>query len=346
MDSNNSNTKIRPYKHLSFKQRVYIEIRLKDGVKPCRIAKELCRAKNTILNEVRRGTVAQKKQGKVINVYLADAGQAIYDNNRKSSRPSLKIAKCHHFIKYVIKNFKDKGWSLDAIHGFAKEFIPQMKLVCTKTLYNYVDQGLLPIKNIDLPMKTKLNTKRQKVRNNLKNLGNSIDLRPDISDRQEFGHREIDTVIGKKKKSDSTIMTLVERKTRYQICLKVTGKNTRAIHEGLQRLRKEYGSKFSEVFKTITSDNGSEFAELSCIQDSSGTKIYYTHPYSSWERGTNERHNGILRRFIPKYTSISNYTQTQIHFISDRINALPRKILGYFTPEQLFEKELDVIYAG
>ncbi|TRW28349.1 helix-turn-helix domain-containing protein [Criibacterium bergeronii] len=109
MDSNNSTTKIRPYKHLSFKQRVYIEIRLKDGVKPCGIAKELCRAKNTILNEVRRGTVPQKKQGKVINVYLADAGQAIYDNNRKSSRPSLKIAKCHHFIKYVIKNFKDKG---------------------------------------------------------------------------------------------------------------------------------------------------------------------------------------------------------------------------------------------
>lgn len=345
MDLSNSTTKKRTYKHLSFKERVYIEIRLKDGIKPCKIAKELGRAKNTILNEIRRGTVTQKKQGRLIQLYLADSGQTIYQKNRKSSRPSLKIAKCHDFIKYVIKEFNSKGWSIDSLHGYAKKFMPQMNLVCTKTLYNYIDQGLLPIKNIDLPMKTRRNTKHSIVRKNLKNLGNSIDLRPDLSNRLEFGHWEIDTVIGRKKKTDSVLMTLVERKTRYQICLKIRGKNTSSVNEGIQRLKKEYGSKFSQVFKTITSDNGSEFSNLSSIQDTLETKIYYTHPYSSWERGTNERHNGMLRRFIPKSTPIPSYTQTQIHFISDRINALPRKILGYFTPEQLFEKELDIIYA-
>ena len=93
-----------------------------------------------------------------------------------------------------------------------------------------------------------------------------------------------------------------------------------------------------------TPDNGSEFASLASLS-AVNTSVYFTHPYSSFERGTNERHNGLLRRFIPKGKRISDYSLDAIQRIEDWINGLPRRILGYKTPEELFEAELDVVYA-
>jgi IS30 family transposase len=112
----------------------------------------------------------------------------------------------------------------------------------------------------------------------------------------------------------------------------------------LERLREDFGNGFSRVFKTITSDNGSEFSELATLEISD-TKVYFTHPYSSFERGTNERHNGLLRRFIPKGKWIAGYSHEAISLLEDWINGLPRKILGYKAPEELFDLELDLIYA-
>lgn len=110
-------------------------------------------------------------------------------------------------------------------------------------------------------------------------------------------------------------------------------------------MKRTFGEHLSDVFKTITADNGSKFAELSA-HESENTKIYFTHPFSSWEKGTNECHNRMLRRFISKGRSISDYSIDDILFFADRINELPRKILDYHTPEELFEKELDRIYAA
>ena len=98
------------------------------------------------------------------------------------------------------------------------------------------------------------------------------------------------------------------------------------------------------VFKSITGDNGAEFTRLAELS-SQGTKIYFTHPYSSWEKGTNECHNKLLRRFIPKGVSMSKYSAADIAYMADWANTLPRKILGYRTPDELFEAELDRIYA-
>jgi IS30 family transposase len=100
------------------------------------------------------------------------------------------------------------------------------------------------------------------------------------------------------------------------------------------------------VFKTITSDNWSEFSELPELESKTSTKVYFTHPYSSFERGTNERHNGLIRSFIPKGKSINDYSDEDISFIEEWMNSLPRRILGYNTPEELFEDELDAIYAS
>ena len=167
-----------------------------------------------------------------------------------------------------------------------------------------------------------------------------------MDERNEFGHWEIDTVIGSKSKSDNVVLTLVERITRKYIALKITSKTSFAVNEDIAYLKECYGTKFSQVFKTITSDNESEFAELSQIENDTSIKIYFAHPYSSWERGSNERHNGLLRRFIRKGKRMDNYSYEDIMFIADWCNSLPRKILGYKTPDELFDFELDKIYAS
>ena len=223
---------------------------------------------------------------------------------------------------------------------------PRSEMVCTKTLYNYVDLGLLPIKNIDLPEKLRRSMKAKIVRENRKILGRSIEDRPEIVElRTEFGHWEIDTVIGKKDENEPCVLTLVERMTRMCIWVKAANHTAEAINEALQQVMSYFGEQRDQVFKTITGDNGSEFAGLSLLGNGA-LKIYFTHPYSSCEKGTNECHNRMLRRFIPNGKNISDYTADDICFFADCINGLPRKILGYATPEELFERHLDHIYAA
>ena len=107
----------------------------------------------------------------------------------------------------------------------------------------------------------------------------------------------------------------------------------------INQLIHEYGASFSSVFRSITSDNGSKFAQLS--ESLSGlTDVYFTHPYTSCERGTNENHNRMIRRYIPKGASIDAYSRQFIEEIAEKTNQFPRKILGYLTPQTAFEQAL------
>lgn len=346
MDNHNCTTEHRKNQHLTYENRVVIQMRLKDGRTIYQIAKELGCAYNTVKNEIKRGTMVLYNGN--IRRYKASTGQNVYNEHRKNSRKQYKRLQCAKFIKYVEKQFHEQEWSYDASVGYAvlnHKFQPD-KIVCTKTLYNYTDLGLMNIKNIDLPEKTKRKTKASRTRENKKKLGKSIEERPKyIEDRNEFGHWEIDSVLGSKSENDAVILSIVERMTRNVIWLKIKDHSDEAVVEAVIKLKIEYGDKFSEVFKTITGDNGSEFVGLSA-QESDGMKVYFTHPYSSWEKGTNERHNGLLRRFVPKGKRIDSFNAEDILFIADWSNGLPRKILGYHTPEELFEAELDRIYAA
>lgn len=348
MDHPNNTTNSRKHKHLNFEERMLIQIRLKDGYSPYKIAKELGRASNTIRNEIARGTVPQIKQGKLVEMYLADTGSTVYAKHRKNCCPKYKRLTCNAFIEYVYTQMKEHKWSVDACFGNAlsNRLFSREQMVCTKTLYNYIDLQLLKIRNVDLPLKLKRSTKPKVVRTNKRRLGTSIEDRPaDILTRAEFGHWEIDTVIGTKDKHDSVLLTLAERQTRHYIVRKIASKTTAAVQNELKYIKEYFGEKFNQVFKTITSDNGQEFAELHKLEEESDVKIYFTHPYTSCERGTNERHNGLLRRFIPKGNHINEYTIDDIAFVEDWCNTLPRKILNYQTPEECFEQQLDSIYA-
>lgn len=124
-----------------------------------------------------------------------------------------------------------------------------------------------------------------------------------VDTREEFGHWEIDTVVGLRKGNDQALLTLTERKTRYEVIIKIEGKASDLVNRALTSLKEATGKDFGHPFKTIPSDNGSEFVGISELLEEV-TAVYFTHPYSSWERGTNENHNGLIRRFIPKGSRI------------------------------------------
>jgi IS30 family transposase len=351
MDHPNSITSHEKNTHLQYNHRVIIELRLKDGYSAYKIGKELGCAANTVRNEIKKGTVDQIKQGRLVKIYYADAGQRVYESNRKNCIKKLKYLQVADFINHVTEMMQAKKWSVDACVGEAivSERYALSEMVCSKTLYNYIDLGLMAIKNTDLPQKLRRNTKKARVRKNKRKLGRSIEERDkNIESREEFGHWEIDLVIGSKDKEDDVLLTLAERKTRHFIVSKIENKTKDAVMEALAEIRQEYGDKFSEIFKTITGDNGQEFADLSLLEEltNNNTKVFFTHPYSSFEKGTNERHNGLIRRFIPKGRRIDGYTADDIAFIEDWCNTLPRKILGYRTPTELFDAELNTIYAA
>ena len=252
-------------------ERHEIEVRLKDGWSIYRIAKHLCRPYNTIKNEIKRGTVSLYNGN--VKRYKADEGKRVYLEHRENCRRQYRCLESARFLQYVVENFKsDEKWSLDASCGKALESgeFRRDEIVCTKTLYNYVDLGLLPIKNIDLPEKLHRNTKAKRVRENKKILGRSIEECPEIvNSRAEVGYWEIDTVIGKNDENEPCVLTLVERMTRMCIWVKAHNHTAEAITEALQQIMSQFADRKDQVFKNITGDNGSEFAGLSLFENGS-----------------------------------------------------------------------------
>ena len=198
MDYPNHITDHEKGKHLTYEDYVVIELRLKDGWTPNSIAKkELHCAPNTVRNIIKKG-MTPLYNGKVFRFKAKTAWNA-YQENRSHSCRTYEALEKRPFLQYVEKHFREDCWSLDACAGRALEEgrFDRSEILCTKTLYNYVDLGLLNIKNIDLPQKLSRNTKIQKNEKNKRVLGRSIEERPkEVDTREEFGHWETDLVIG------------------------------------------------------------------------------------------------------------------------------------------------------
>ncbi len=333
-------------KHLTICERTLIQLRLKDGHTVYSIAKEIGCAYNTVKNEIRRGSKQMYRSRRLC--YRAETGQKKYEANRTSCHRTGKFRECAEFIKCVESDFSSplKKWSLNASSGRlkAERIFTRKNSVCTKTLYNWIHKGLMEVRVSDLPESLKRKKYVQKNRTGKMSLGNSIENRPaEVAMRNTFGHWEIDTVIGKKKGKNAVVLTLAERKTDFYITRKIPAKAASAVNSEIRQLLSAFGEKPEKIFRTLTADRGLEFASLSELENES-TKIYFAHPYSSYERGINERHNRILRRFIPKGADINKISEEELERIEDLINGLPRKRLGYKTPEELFNEQLDLIY--
>ena len=152
-------------------------------------------------------------------------------------------------------------------------------------------------------------------------------------------------MVGKRGGKEAVVLSLLEKKTENYIAIRIPGKDADSVLNAMQSLREEFGVKFSQVFKTITVDNGSEFSAFSQVENW-GCAVYFAHPYTSWERPQNERHNGLFRAFVPKGMSIETFAAEYILAAADELNGRPRKKLGYRTPEELFDEFLDSVYAA
>ena len=242
-----------------------------------------------------------------------------------------------------------RKWSLDACVGYARlhRLFPADEMVCTHTLYNEVWAGNLDLSVAELPEALKRKRhKDSKPREHKKHYGKDIDERPEIAAlRIEEGHWEGDTVVGRKAGKQAVILSLLEKKTENYIALQIPGRDADSVLSAMQLFKEEFGNKFLQVFKTITVDNGPEFSGFAQVENW-GSQVYFAHPYTSWERPQNERHNGLFRAFVPKGVSIGSFSPEYILSAADELNGRPRKKLGYHTPEELFERFLDSVYAA
>lgn len=340
-------------KDITERERYYIELYLKEGYKPKEIAIKMNRHYNTIYKEIKNGTVEMyNSQLEIIKVFCADTAHRIYRNNQREKGRPLKIGNDLKLIQYIENKIKYEKWSPDAIIGRMKREPKRFKTtLCTKTVYNYVDHGVfLNVTNKDLPVKRE--KKKQEYNEiqtvNTKNLkGTSIEDRPKyISDRMEFGHWELDTVVsGHKEDGKASLLVFTERKTLDELVFKMKNRTQKETLRILNQIERRYTSKgFRNIFKSITVDNGTEFLDWESMEKSirnkmPRTKIYFCHPYHSWERPQNENQNKLIRRWIQKGEDIGKYSEEQIKEIEHWMNHYPRKKFNYLSAYEILQME-------
>lgn len=346
---------MRRYRHLTKSDRLVIETMLKDGKSKKEIAERIGVDQSTIYREEKRGQYEHLNSDYTTEMrYSPDIAHQKYRENLKAKGPDLKIGNDRELADYIEGKIANDGYSPEAVLGEIRREGMEFKTSISKTtLYRYIDMGLfLSVTNKDLPVKGRRKKKYKKVRKQARaNAGDSIEKRPEeVEGRQEFGHWEMDTVVGKRGESKHSLLVLTERKTRKEIIVKLAEHTMEQVCRSLDALERKCGSLFRTIFKTITVDNGSEFSdcagmERSAIGDGERTKIFYCHPYSSFERGTNEVANRMVRRKIPKGTNFDEKTDEEIQGVEDWINNYPRRIFGYRTAQMLFDEEIAAIAA-
>ena len=338
--------KKRRFKHLSWNDRLRIESFLKCGKRVQEIADEIGVHRNTIYNELKRGRYIHRNSDWTEEErYSPDIAEAAYRENLAAKGPGLKIGKDHRLAAYIERRIVEDGYSPAAVLGEIKvKGIQFDTTICEATLYSYIKKGVfLTLEAAHLPRQGMKKRQYKKVKKTAArpSAGRSIEKRsPEIDDRAEIGHWEMDCVEGKKK-TKKTLLVLTERKSRKEIIIPMKDQTSRSVVAALDRLERQYGAAFYKIFQTITVDNGSEFAdcqgiEKSCRRKGNRTKVYYCHPYSSYERGTNENLNKMIRRWFPKGTDFRQVTAKAIRQVEDWINSYPREIHGFRSANSVF----------
>ena len=320
-----------------------------------RLSSELNISVSTIYNILKDAkTTVRKSDLSETEEYSAIAAYNIRSkNNRKPNNSKRK--KVDEFVELVEQRMKESKYNsvdecVNYLRKHCEDVVGKMDTICTKTFYNYIHKRQTTIKPIDLPRmlrrkgrstgKTYI-AKRQK--------GTSITERPEeINNRSVFGHWEGDLVLGGNTKGSGQVLTLIERQTRFFMVIKIKDKTANSVLNAINNLHKIYGGNFSKIFKSITFDNGSEFAfhkeiELGKNKKKKRTTVYFGRPYRSGDRGSNENANGLIRFTIPKGKNIEKISEATIATMCKEINNKTRKIHDYLSAEFLFNKQLDLI---
>ena len=344
------------YKHLTKEDRCKIETLInqidengKRQFNNTYIANYIGVHKSTISRELRKRIKSKImiRTGHIKNLtYNAVDAQNDYMFKRGLSKGEYVLRKYPKMAKYIEGKIKIDKWSPDVIIGYMEKhnLFDQdgFTHITTPTIYNAIRYHIIDVKLEDT-RRMKYNPKyeyhEEKQISNSK-LPFSIDKRPDeIENRLIFGNFELDTILGKKRGKHECLMTLTERKTRFEIILKLKCKTADEVVNKFNQIKEFMKSNYNNFFKSITTDNGPEFSKFLDIIKNSKTQIYFCHPYCSGEKGTNEKSNSMIRYFIPKGSLIENYSYQDINNIANWMNNYPRKILDYKTPlEALLEE--------
>ena len=329
MEQLNCTTKRLKYKHLTERDRYRLEGCLETKLSITEIAIKLNIHKATIYREIKRGSIVRlTSELTEYTAYRANAAQRDYESKVTNRKRSLKIEKDKALEEYIRKKLLSSRCSPDVVIGRIKQKGLKFKTtICTKTLYNYIDRGVLSgISNASLWEKRKRRKRRhrQASRIALRNKDSrSIEERPEeINRRLGYGHWEGDCIAGRRNGKKDALFTLSERMSREQIIIKIASLTQASILAAMNKLEAGYGQHFKDKFKSITFDNGGEFLDWEAIERSGlngqkRTLVYFAHPYSAWERGTNENQNKMVRRFIPKGTDIAKISEKELKEIEN-----------------------------
>lgn len=326
---------MKKYRRITYTDRLVIEKLYNSGCSYRAISRKLGFSPSAIHYEVHRG-LYDHLDGKTYT-FVKRYSATIADDDasfQASSKGSLvKLGKRYDYAHYVASCIKS-GESPDQIVGFLKK--TQKWTVSTTTLYRYIDQGFIP----GVTNKNLVDKSRRKKRNYNKPRaakaprGTSIERRPSlVNARLSPGHWEMDTVIGKAEGRNQSCLVLTERKTRFEIIVKLPDKTAAAVLRAVTKTVKRFPAG---TFQTITVDNGGEFAAYDGLKQLV-QEVYYCHPYSSYERGSNENANRLIRRHFPKGRSMAKVRQRDCDAAAYHLNHMHRKILGYQTAADLFE---------
>ena len=340
-------------KHLTREERMVIERMSRGGYPPRDIAAVLGRHPRTMERELQKGRVMHlDSELRQKSVYSSDRGQAVHDLNATARGPGLKLGRNYLLAEFIRCRIVEHKESPDVVACRIRQ-TGMAGAVCTKTLYRYIDQGVIPgVSNESLWEKRKRSQRSRRTRRVIKRLarGTSIEQRPTgARTREEFGHWEMDLVVGPTRGSRAALLTLVERKHRHILIRKLPDKSQKSVLKALRGIERHYGpNRFPQIFRSITADNGSEFLDFETLEASSfcsrrRTRVFYAHAYASWERGSNENANRMVRRFVAKGCDIARISKHAIAGIETWINHYPRRILSFSTPHTLFTNELEAI---
>ena len=335
--------------YMTEEERYLLEGMLLAGAGVTEIARKLGFCRQTIYNELKRGLYVHTCDFWDEVRYLADKAQQIHQYNQSAKGRPLKIGNNRTYADFLearMMGVQETG-EIDR----RKRYSPAAALelarragfptsVCVSTLYSYIDKRVfLHLTNRDLWEKGR---KKKRQYNQVRRTAHpslpSITERPPAAgERQEPGHWEMDLVVSCEKGSGA-ILTLTERRSRQEMIFKLPDKRACSLRAVFDRLEKKLPD-FRRQFRSITTDNGPEFLEYDkLVQSIHGGKrfeVYYCHSYAAWEKGSNENHNRMIRRWYPKGTDFRRVPTRQVAHLEQWMNSYPRKSLGWKTPLEM-----------
>ena len=314
------------YIHLTIEERTSIAHLHKQGVSLRQIAITIGRNVSTIKRELDRNYTPNKKGD---NDYYPYSSQKRYEERKSEAHNIIQFPL--EVIQIIEQRIKET-WSPEQIAAYYKnDGFP-----CYKTIYKWINEGIIINGNKSL-LRRKGKGGWYETRGK-QNRGKSIRKRDKrIYRRADYGHWELDTVVSGLGKSKSCFITLVERKSRFYKAIKSPNRHADVVARLIIDYLKQYPS---ELVKTITTDNGKEFAESEQIEKEFNCEVYFCDTFCAWQKGSNENSNGLLREFFPKSYNLSRYTQVYIDKKVNLINNRPRKCNNWISPSKLMSEAI------